>query len=49
MAHEKHSTWNRQIWHPRKMMPYKNRTSCEKNTQRLLAKGWVEWSLKGNF
>ena len=25
--------------HPQKIMPYKNGTSCEKNTQRLLARG----------
>ena len=36
MAHEKYSAWNRQIWHPQKMVPYKNGTSCEKMSRGYL-------------
>ena len=52
MAHDKYSTWNRQIWHPQNMVPYKNGTTCKKKKKKCLnlifAKDWAEWFLKGN-
>ena len=30
MAHDKYSTWNRQIWHAQKIVLYKNSTACQK-------------------
>ena len=30
MAHDKYSTWNRQIWHPQKMLPWKISTRSKK-------------------
>ena len=50
MAHDKNSPWNRQMWHPQKMVPYKNDTSSQKMPKGYaICQGlsWV-WFLKGN-
>ena len=43
MAHDKYSTWNRQIWHLQNMAPYKNGTPCEKMPKGYICQGlsWV--------
>ena len=50
MAHDKNSTWNRQIWDPQKMVPYKNGTPCETMPKGypVYHKDWAEWFLKGS-
>ena len=48
MAHDKKSTWNRQIWHLQKWCLTKMAhlvKKCPKVT--LFAKDWAEWFLKG--
>ena len=44
MEHDKYSTWNKKIWHPQKIMLYKNSTPCKKVPKRCL--DWAEWFLK---
>ena len=48
MAHDKHSTWNRQRWHPQKSHASQKLYTLPKYTQREFVKDWGEWFLKGN-
>ena len=48
MAYNKYSTWNKQIWHPQKMVPYKNGTPCKKWPKVICQELRAEWFLKGN-
>ena len=38
MTHDKYSTWNKQIWHPQKTVPYKNSTPREKMPKSYLSR-----------
>ena len=45
----KYSTWNRQIWHPQNMVPYKNSTSCEKMLKSYICQGLSRVIFKRKF
>ena len=48
MAHDKYSTWNRQIWHLQIMVLYKNGTPYKKLPEGYICQGlsWVTFKTK---